>query len=117
LIDDVRIYRAALTRLQIEAMMQETEALFQRGDANSDSFVDIADVVFTFAYLFVDGATPECLDATDTNDDGMVDLADAVYALQFMFAEGPAIPWPNQGCGADPTADDLDCAIYPFCRR
>ncbi|MEE8143279.1 MAG: FG-GAP-like repeat-containing protein, partial [Planctomycetota bacterium] len=50
---------------------------FVRGDCNQDDMVDIADSIFTFNYLFVQGSRePGCDDACDMNDDGDVDIAD-----------------------------------------
>ncbi len=117
LIDDVRVYRAALTPDQLQAVMRETAPLMQRGDANSDSCVDIADAVFTLGYLFATRPIPLCLDAADANDDGRADIADAIYVLQYLFASGSPIPEPWQRCGVDPTVDELGCAAYPPCEE
>jgi hypothetical protein len=82
---------------------------FLRGDANRDSRVDIADVVFILGALFYGGAL-SCRDAADSNDDGFADLTDAIHLLGFLFlggeaprAPGVAYPW------FDPTPDGLGC--------
>ncbi|MEM7165492.1 MAG: hypothetical protein AAF581_08510 [Planctomycetota bacterium] len=86
---------------------------FIRADSNQDLELNIVDAVFTLNYLTGSGSMP-CLDAGDANDDGAVDIVDAVLTLHILFAGTalPQAPWPN--CGADPTADSLDCAS-PIC--
>jgi hypothetical protein len=60
-----------------------------RGDANGDSLVDIADVVYLINYLFTDGPAPDPLWVGDANCDGVVDIADVVYLLNYLFLSGP----------------------------
>jgi hypothetical protein len=93
----------------------ESPPRFRRGDANTDTTVDIGDAIFTLMGLFSSGPEHTCLDASDANDDGAVDLADAVYILQRLFAKGPAIPPPDSACGIDPTVDELGCLQYAAC--
>jgi hypothetical protein len=63
--------------------------MFQRGDANSDGSIDIADVVFLLDYLFLGGPPPVPLIAGDANCDGVIDIADVVYLLNYLFLDGP----------------------------
>ena len=87
-------------------------ARFRRADANGDGSVDIADPSHSLTHLFLEGGALECDDAADSNDDGLIDLADAVYTLNFLFLGGgpPAFPGPV-ACGADLSADPLQCEI------
>lgn len=86
---------------------------FRRGDSGADGNVDISDVLFTLNYLFVQGETPTCLDAADADDSGAVNLPDAVFTLHYLFTQGQVLPDPGPTvCGPDPTADNLDCAVY-----
>jgi hypothetical protein len=64
------------------------------GDANGDSVVDVADVVYEINYLFIDGPYPLCLDCADANGDCRIDICDVVYLLNYLFKEGvaPEIP-------------------------
>jgi len=62
---------------------------FDRGDANGDGIINIADVVFLVNYLFTGGPAPEPMEAGDANCDGTVDIADAVYLVNYLFAGGP----------------------------
>jgi hypothetical protein len=59
------------------------------GDANSDSSINIADVVFAVNYLFINGPAPCPYHAADTNCDGLVDIADIVCLINYLFLEGP----------------------------
>jgi hypothetical protein len=88
--------------------------LFNRGDANADGGVDVADATYILMYLFVQGNDPPCMDAADTNDSGNVDLADGVNVLYALFGDG-VIPPPND-CGEDPLPEDpLGCDAYDPC--
>ena len=85
---------------------------FLRGDSNDDSSINIADVIFTLASLFVSGSPlPVCPDAADFNDDGGLNIADAIYLLGTLFVGGaPTPPPPYPDCGMDGTTNDpLDC--------
>jgi len=80
---------------------------FLRGDGNSDGRLDIADGIFIFNYLFLQGPEPDCLDAADANDDGAVDGSDGIYIINYQFLDGPPPPPPFPETGLDPTEDDL----------
>ncbi len=88
------------------------EPSFVRGNANSASPVDLADVIFLLQYLFSMGTSPTCLDTGDINDDGQIDISDTITLLNYLFTDGapPANPFP--GCGLDGTPDSFaDCTI------
>ena len=88
---------------------------FQRGDCNTDTKVDLADAATVIASQF-QGYGVGCLDACDANDDSVINLADSVYLLNFLFKFGPPTPAPGAYTpGADPTEDDLDCALPASC--
>jgi len=82
---------------------------FIRGDANRDSFVNLADAVYTLEYLFNGGTPPPCLDAADSNDDGEINITDSIYTLAALFNGGPLPPDPYPMKGVDPTPDGLGC--------
>ena len=85
-------------------------AFFDRGDANLDGTLNIADPVATLGFLFSGGAPLECEDAGDANDDGQLNIADAVYTLNYLFTGNSAPPPPPFGVlGDDPTTDPLGC--------
>ncbi|MBN1422070.1 MAG: hypothetical protein JXP34_25075 [Planctomycetes bacterium] len=84
---------------------------FVRGDANDTGRVDIADVVAGIHALFGSGAACACQDACDANDDGKWDVADPIYVAQYLFAHEAPPPAPFPECGADPTPDEITCAV------
>jgi hypothetical protein len=86
---------------------------FVRGDVNGDLAVDIADPIFSLDAQFRGTQQIGCGDAADANDSGDVDLSDAVYELVYLFNGGREPPAPFSAPGQDPTADDLDCEVYP----
>jgi hypothetical protein len=92
------------------------EPQFNRGDANTDFAVNIADPIFVLAHLFTQGPAPTCRDTADANDDGMLNIADPVRVLDFLFSGAQPLPAPFGACGVDPTADALDCGVYVFCQ-
>jgi uncharacterized repeat protein (TIGR01451 family) len=104
------------TRHLFSACEPEPFPAFRRGDANTDSGLDIADASFTLGFLFLGTTSPRCDKALDANDDGRLDLADATRVLNFLFLGGAPPPAPFTACGQDSTADALGCAAFPACR-
>lgn len=86
-------------------------APFIRGDANGDSFFNIADAIFLLSALFIAGPFPTCLDAADSNDDSVIDIADTIDMLNKLFGTGlPHV----EACEIDAGPDGfLPCA--PSC--
>ena len=66
-----------------------TVCIWQRGDANGDGVINIADVVYLLNYLFLSGSAPDPLWLGDANCDGVVNIADVVYLLNYLFGGGP----------------------------
>lgn len=64
-------------------------ATFLRGDANGDSKISVADVVYIINYLFKGGPAPSPLDKANTNCDGTISIADIVYLINYLFKGGP----------------------------
>jgi phospholipase/lecithinase/hemolysin len=87
---------------------------FQRGDANDNGEVSLADALYTLEYLFLDETPTLCLDAADFQDDGDIDLVDAILLLTHLFgpddAEEPAPPFGE--CDLDPTSDTIDDRLH-----
>jgi hypothetical protein len=63
--------------------------LVDRGDANGDNDLNVADAVFMINYVFNFGAPPVPVEAGDANCDGNSDVADAVYLINTVFNGGP----------------------------
>lgn len=89
---------------------------FIRGDANSDSLIDIGDPIWTISFLFLGGLASKCADAADANDDEKIDISDAMFTLSYSFMGGPHPPAPAPPlCGLDPSGNQIGCAKYPPC--
>lgn len=92
------------------------QAFFQRGDANADGSLDVSDAVSILSHLFL--GLPSGLDcdkSADADDRGSIEITDAVYILGFLFLGSNPPPLPFPDCGADPTTDDLECALFDPC--
>ncbi|MDE0958813.1 MAG: FG-GAP-like repeat-containing protein [Planctomycetota bacterium] len=83
---------------------------FERGDANWDSQLNIADAIDLLGILFQQNSPGiSCMDVLDCNDDGSIDLSDPISLLNFLFGQTSSLPEPFLGCGSDPTSDTLEC--------
>lgn len=60
------------------------------GDANSDSTVDVADLVFLIGYLLRQSQEPCVCEAADCDSNGSVDTGDIIYMINYLFLDGPA---------------------------
>ncbi len=105
---------ALLAALALGSIAEAQVGPFQRGDANADGSVNIADPLYVLGALFESGRSISCNVAADANDDDRVDVSDAVYELNFLFADGRPIP-PPESCDFDPTPGKLGCVIYAPC--
>ncbi|MEE9554124.1 MAG: Ig-like domain-containing protein [candidate division Zixibacteria bacterium] len=65
-----------------------------RGDANGNGIINIADVIFLFAYLNGNGIPPDPLEAGDANGNGIVNIADVIYLFAYLTGNGPPPPPP-----------------------
>ncbi|MEM7163913.1 MAG: hypothetical protein AAF581_00530 [Planctomycetota bacterium] len=89
---------------------------FVRGDPNSDSISNIADSIFIVSYLFLQGASPQCLLSADVNADLVLDISDIIYLLFWQFNMGPQPPFPYPACGNDQNPFGvLSCLNYVHC--
>ncbi len=104
--------------IETDLFGMSVDAAFERGDANADNALNLADVTCILGYLFGSSdnmckeKVPECLDAADVNDDGSVNLADAVSMLHYLFAGGEPLTEPFLKCGTDPSPDQLGCKVF-----
>jgi hypothetical protein len=71
--------------------MPVTESVWmsQRGDANGDGVITIADVLHMLNYLFKQGPPPVSFEAGDANCDGDLGFLDAIYLLNYLYKGGP----------------------------
>jgi hypothetical protein len=91
-----------LDTASVAVVLEESEGLFQRGDANNDGRHDISDGVWILNYLFLGFAAPPCPPAADVNGDRQLNVADPSALFNFLFLGGrpPAAPYPDCGPGA-----------------
>ena len=95
-------------------VIQPPTSNFRRGDCNADAMLNIGDPISLLGILFSGEGPAACDDACDMNDDGSLNIADAIFVLATLFSMGAEPPAPGPDlCGADPTADGLDCASPP----
>jgi hypothetical protein len=71
------------------------ESGYLPGDQNSDSTVDILDVVSEINYVFRAGAPPAYINAADPSGDCKADIIDVVTLIDYVWRYGP-LPLP--GC-------------------
>ena len=65
-----------------------------RGDANNDSYINIADAGYIIGYIFYNGYAPVPHELTgDANCDGDVNIVDAQYIIDYIFYGGPKPPF------------------------
>jgi len=92
------------------------EAIFRRGDADTNGTVELTDVIRALSWQFVGGVEIPCLDAADIDDDGEITLTDAIRSLNYQFVgvagTMPEPPGPLE-CGPDAGPDSLPDCVYP----
>jgi hypothetical protein len=72
-----------------QGVMTIVGATYIYGDANGDSLIDGADVVFLVNYLFNGDSAPFPYQAGDCNCDEAVDPSDVVFLINYLFKNGP----------------------------
>jgi hypothetical protein len=87
---------------------------FQRGDADTDGFLRLADAILILRHLFSAGSQPTCMDAADADDNARLGVGDAVRVIQSLVGGGGPLPAPFGSCGRD-TVDPIGCSEYPAC--
>ncbi len=114
-ISDPFVFQQFVDTIEVEPRdgSSPTANEFRRGDANGDGSLDLADAVFTLAYLFTGGPASDCPDAADSDDNGRIELADPIAALGTLFLGRASLPEPVD-CGCDLTTDELlGCSSSP----
>ncbi|MEZ5357587.1 MAG: S8 family serine peptidase [Candidatus Zixiibacteriota bacterium] len=69
--------------------------LYQRGDANGDTSINVGDAVYLISYIFKGGLPPidyPTVYAGDANADGGINIGDPVYLINYIFKGGPPPP-------------------------
>jgi len=58
------------------------------GDCNNDGNIDILDISFMIAYLYLSGPPPTFEDAADVNNDGIINMVDVTVLVEFLYNSG-----------------------------
>jgi hypothetical protein len=66
-----------------------TIELSDRGDANGDGVINIADVMYMINYLYKSGPYPASFEAGDANCDDDHSLLDIVFLINYLYKGGP----------------------------
>ena len=67
---------------------------YEVGDVNSDTRIDVADVIYLKNYIFNYGREPLPWGTGDTNCDGKISVGDLTYLINHIFQNGP-VPGTN----------------------
>jgi outer membrane protein assembly factor BamB len=59
------------------------------GDVTGDEVVNILDISFMIAYLYLGGPAPDPLLSGDANGDGILNILDISYLIEFVYLGGP----------------------------
>jgi len=114
----MRIMLALVLAASVHAGEVIDDTIILRGDANSDSAVNLSDASYIASYYASGGPAPECANQADANHDGSINLADASYITNWYVLGGPAPPYPGpfgtgKGCVSSPYpvigCDVIDC--------
>jgi predicted outer membrane repeat protein len=67
-----------------------------RGNADGEGGVNVADVTYLVDYLFFEGDAPPCPEEGNVDADGAINVADVTYLVEYIFFDGPApLPCPS----------------------
>ncbi len=92
----------------------EVDAVFLRGDTDTNGRMELTDAIGIFNFLFITGTVPDCIDAADADDNGTIELTDGIRILNVLFLGQGEIPPPGfMECGPDPTKDTFDAEFGP----
>jgi len=83
-------------------------AEFVCGDANNNSSVNILDITYVIAYLYMGGPAPAIPEAADVNKSETINILDITYLINYLYAGG-APPTCFTG-DLDPDPTDLPVA-------
>ncbi|MFQ5607634.1 MAG: dockerin type I domain-containing protein, partial [Candidatus Zixiibacteriota bacterium] len=65
---------------------------FLRGDANTDTRVDLTDIVFLIDFIFRSGVPPVSFDAADADFDSRIRITDVTFLINYLYRNGPPPP-------------------------
>jgi hypothetical protein len=59
------------------------------GDVNKDETVNILDISYLIAYLYMGGPAPDPIESADVNNDSAVNIIDISYLIAYLYMGGP----------------------------
>jgi hypothetical protein len=71
-----------------------TEITWICGDVNNDGIINIFDISYIIAYLYVEGPPPAVPNTADVNNDGEINIFDATYLIAFLYQAGEPLDCP-----------------------
>ncbi len=63
---------------------------FMCGDPNNDELVNLLDITYLIAFLYLEGPAPVSMWAADPDGNGLINLLDITYLIAFLYTDGPA---------------------------
>jgi len=64
----------------------------ERGNADGQGGINVADLTYLVSYLFDGGLAPPCYEEGNTDGEGGINVADLTYLVDYLFFNGPAPP-------------------------
>jgi len=62
---------------------------YQCGDCNGDELINIFDITYLIAFMYLSGPTPVDDWAADPNGDSTINIFDITYLITYLYMEGP----------------------------
>ncbi len=59
------------------------------GNINGDDNINIFDITYLIAFLYLDGPPPNPMNAADVNGDFAINIFDITYLISYLYLEGP----------------------------
>ena len=81
--------KALLCVITLSIFIPSAEA-YTPGDANSDSNITLADVIYLVNFIFRFGYRPHPVCSGETVRDGMFTSSDIIFLVDYLFKAGPA---------------------------
>lgn len=86
-------YMKEVVKMNLASLVTVARSIGYRiGDANTDGFVNVTDVVFLINHIFIDGPPPDPFSRGDVTCDGQITVEDVVFLINYLFIGGPPPP-------------------------
>ncbi len=88
------------------------EPAYISGDSNIDGQFNLADIVHSLEFMFLNRGQSLCQAAMDINGDNSIDIGDPLRGLFHLYVGGPKPSGPFPLLGIQPENSTLSCDIY-----